>query len=79
MQEELISKNEYMRRYKVGLKKLNEMISNKEVIMRGGKIVISNQTVSLEDYEAERERRIKAEQKLEIMTQRISNLLKEVS
>ena len=79
MQEELISKNEYMRRYKVGLKRLNEMISNKEVIMRGGKIVISKQTVSLEDYEAERERRIKAEQKLEIMTLRISNLLKEVN
>ena len=79
MREELISKNEYMRRYKVGLKRLNEMIANNEVIMRGGKIVISNQTVSLEDYEAERERRIKAEQKLEIMTQRISNLLKEVS
>ena len=79
MQEELISKNEYMRRYKVGLKRLNEMIYKKEVIMRGGKIVISKQTVSLEDYEAERERRIKAEQKLEIMTQRISNLLKEVS
>lgn len=79
MQEELISKNEYMRRYKVGLKRLNEMIANKEVIMRGGKIVISKQTVPLEEYETEREKRIKAEQKLEIMTQRISNLLKEVS
>lgn len=51
MKEELISKSEYMRRYKVGFARLQEMIHNGELEMKGGKILIKQQAVPIEMYE----------------------------
>lgn len=77
--EELVSQAEYKRRYKIGDKTLKQMIYNKELELRGKKIVIkNNDVVSREVYENEKERRIIAEQKLKIIENRLVFMLKEV-
>lgn len=70
--EEWISLNEFMKRYKVGYDVALQMIHEKEVECKktsGGryKIKVGGDTVSKELYEAEKEKRIKAETKLELL------------
>lgn len=69
--EEWISLNEFMRRQKVGYNTVLQMIANHEVdyIKTGTryKIKVGGNTVSREIYEQEKERRIKAEHKLELL------------
>ena len=71
--EEFISLNEYMKRYHVGHKEVTRMIENNELEYRltdGGhyKIKVGGNTVSREVYEAEKEKRIQAETKLNLLT-----------
>lgn len=70
--EEWISLNEFMQRYKIGHDVALQMIHNKEVECRktpGGryKIKIGGDTVSKEIYDKEKERRIQAETKIELL------------
>lgn len=70
--EEWISLNEYMARYHTGYKEVKRMIENNEVEYKqteGGhyKIKVGGNAVSIEIYEKERERRIKAETKLSLL------------
>ena len=72
MQEEWISLNEYMRRYHMGYEVITQMINNKEIESKktpGGhyKIKIGGNTVSIETFEQEKERRIKAETTLKLL------------
>ena len=72
MEPELISLNEYMRRYKVGYNVVLQMIHNGEIEARktpGGryKIKVGGDTVSREMYDALHERCIEAETKLEVL------------
>lgn len=70
--EEWISLNEFMRRNKVGYEVALQMIHNGEIECRktpGGryKIRVGGDTVSKEMYEQEKEKRIQAETKLELL------------
>lgn len=66
--EELISQAEFKRRYKIGDKKLKEMIYNKELEVKGNKILIRhNDVVSRDLYEHEKEKRIMLEEKLKMI------------
>ena len=72
MEEKWISQNEYMKKFHCGHKDIQRMIENNEVEYRktaGGhfKIKISGDTVSREIYEKEREKRIQAETKLQLV------------
>ena len=70
--EEWISLNEYMRRYRMGYNEVKRLILKNDVEWRqteGGhyKIKVGGDTVSREQYEYERERRIQAETTLELL------------
>lgn len=60
---ELVTRNQYMKRYNIGYEKLQRMIAKKEVdyLKEADRIRIDENTVSIELYEAERARRIEAE------------------
>ena len=63
---ELVTKNQYMKRFNIGYPKLLEMIAKKEVdyLPIADRIRIDENTVSIELYNAEVKRRIIAEEKL---------------
>lgn len=70
--EEWISLSEYMKRYHTGYKEVKRMIDNNELEHRkteGGqyKIKVGGNTVSREMYETEKEKRIQAETKLNLV------------
>ena len=72
MEEEWISLNEYMTRFHIGHKEVKRMIDNKELEYKkteGGhyKIKVGGNSVSREIYEKEKEKRIQAETKLELL------------
>lgn len=75
--EEWISLNKFMKRHKVGYKVVMQMIANHEVdyIKTGTryKIKVGGNTVSREIYEQEKEKRIKAEAKLELLKKILEN------
>ena len=70
--EEWISLTEYMKRFHLGYKEVKKMIDNNELEYKqseGGRfrIKVGGNTVSRELYETEKEKRIKAETKLELL------------
>ena len=70
--EEWISLTEYMKRFHLGYKEVKKMIDNNELEYKqseGGrfKIKVGGNTVSRELYETEKEKRIQAETKLELL------------
>jgi hypothetical protein len=70
--EEWISLTEYMKRFHIGYKEVKKMIDNNEFEYKqsdGGhfRIKIGGNTVSRELYESEKEKRIQAETKLELL------------
>lgn len=70
--EEWISLNEFMKRKKIGYKLAIQLIKNKEVDAKqlpGGryKIKVGGDSISKDLYEHEKERRIQAETKLEML------------
>lgn len=72
MEEEWISLNEFMRRRKIGYEVALQMIENNEVEYKktaGGryKIKVGGNAVSREVFEQEREKRIQAETKLNLL------------
>lgn len=72
MEEEWISMTEYMKRYKIGYETVKNMIYKKELEVKetpGGqyRIKVGKDNVSRKVYEAEKERRIQAETKLDIL------------
>ncbi len=72
METEWISLNEFMRRNRIGYEVALQMIENKEVECRrtnGGhyKIKVGGDTVSRNLYEIEKEKRIEAETKLQLL------------
>ena len=78
MEEEWISMTEYMKRYYIGYETLKNMIYKKELEVRetsGGqyRIRVGKDNVSRKVYEAEKERRIQAETKLDILKKIILN------
>lgn len=66
---ELITRNQYMKRYNIGYDKLQRMIAKKEVdyLEEADRIRIDENTVRIELYNEEVARRIKAEEKLNAM------------
>jgi len=68
---ELITRNQYMKRYNIGYDKLQRMIAKKEVdyLQEADRIRIDEKTVSIDLYEQEKARRIKAEEKLNLLKQ----------
>lgn len=72
MQDEYISLNEFMKRYKIGYNNVLQMINNKEIEAHktvGGqyKIRITKDSVSREVYEEEHKRRIEAETTIDLL------------
>ena len=70
--EEWISLKKYMKRFHIGYKEVKKMIDNNELEYKqsdGGhfRIKIGGNTVSRELYESEKEKRIQAETKLELL------------
>ena len=70
--EEWISLTEYMKRFQLGYKEVKKMIDNNELEYKqseGGRfrIKVGGNTVSRELYETEKEKRIQAETKLELL------------
>lgn len=70
--EEWISLTEYMKRFHLGFKEVKKMMDNKELEYKkseGGhfRIKVGGNTVSRELYESEKEKRIQAETKLELL------------
>ncbi len=70
--EEWISLTEYMKRFHLGYKEVKKMIDNNELEYKqseGGRfrIKVGGNTVSRELYETEKEKRIQAETKLELL------------
>ena len=70
--EEWISLTEYMKRLHLGYKEVKKMIDNNELEYKqseGGRfrIKVGGNTVSRELYESEKEKRIQAETKLELL------------
>lgn len=70
--EEWISLTEYMKRFRLGYKEVKKMIDNNELEYKqseGGRfrIKVGGNTVSRELYESEKEKRIQAETKLELL------------
>lgn len=70
--EEWISLTEYMKRFHIGFKEVKKMMDNKELEYKkseGGhfRIKVGGNTVSRELYESEKEKRIQAETKLELL------------
>ena len=73
--EEWISLTEYMKRFHLGYKEVKKMIDNNELEYKqseGGRfrIKVGGNTVSRELYESEKEKRIQAETKLELLNRR---------
>lgn len=66
---ELLTRNQYMKRYNIGYEKLQKMIANKEVdyLKEAERIRIDENTVSMELFNEERQRRIEAETKIELL------------
>ena len=64
---ELITKNQFMKRYNIGYDKLQKMIANKEVeyLPTADRIRVNENVVSVEIYNEEVKRRIEAESQLE--------------
>lgn len=82
MEEKWISLSAFMKLRKIGYDTAMEMIENKEVEYRksaGGryKIKIGGNMVSQEVYEKEKERRIQAETKLELVLKIVREEVKE--
>lgn len=73
--EELISINEYMRRYGVGYGSVKRMIANQELETRGKKIVIRKNSVPIELYEKVLSENVK----LKTILQNSKKILEEVS
>ena len=70
--EEWISLTEYMKRFHLGYKEVKKMIDNNELEYKqseGGRfrIKVGGNTVSRELYESEKEKRIQAETKPELL------------
>ena len=70
--EEWISLTEYMKRFHLGYKEVKKMIDNNELEYKqseGGRfrIKVGGNTVSRELYESEKEKRIQAETRLELL------------
>ncbi len=70
--EEWISLNEYMTRFHIGYKEVKRMIDNNELEYKqteGGhyKIKVGGNSVSREIYEKEKEKRVRAETKLQLL------------
>ena len=70
--EEWISLTEYMKRFHLGYKEVKKMIDNNDLEYKqseGGRfrIKVGGNTVSRELYESEKEKRIQAETKLELL------------
>ena len=72
---ELLTKNQYKKRFNIGDDKLKKMIANKEVdyLATADRIRIDENTVSIELYNEERAKRVKAETKLQMMQQILVN------
>lgn len=68
---ELITRNQYMKRYNIGYDKLQRMIAKNEVdyLPEADRIRLDEKTVSIDLYEQEKARRIKAEEKLNLLKQ----------
>lgn len=64
---ELITKNQFMKRYNIGYDKLQKMIANKEVeyLPTADRIRVNENVVSVDIYNEEVKRRIEAESQLE--------------
>lgn len=64
---ELLTRNQFMKRYNVGYDKLQKMIANKEVeyLPTADRIRINENVVSVDIYNEEVKRRIEAESQLE--------------
>ena len=64
---ELLTRNQFMKRYNVGYDKLQKMIANKEVeyLPTADRIRVNENVVSVEIYNEEVKRRIEAESQLE--------------
>ncbi len=73
--EDLISMNEYMRRYGVGYESVKRMIANKELEMKGKKIVIRKNSVPIELYE----KVVVENTKLKTIIQNSKKILEEVN
>ena len=63
---ELLTRNQYMKRFNLGYEKLQRMIAKKEVdyLPEADRIKIAENVVSITLYEEEKAKRIKAEEKL---------------
>ena len=63
---ELLTRNQYMKRFNIGYEKLQRMIAKKEVdyLPEADRIKIDENVVSITLYEEEKAKRIKAEEKL---------------
>ena len=76
--EEWISLNQFMKRQNIGYKTVLQMLENKEIdYIRTGtryKIKVGGNTVSRDIYEKEKERRIQAETKLQMLKDFINEL-----
>lgn len=66
---ELLTRNQYMKRFNIGYEKLQKMIANKEVdyLKEAERIRIDENTVSIEMFNEERQKRIEAETKIELL------------
>ena len=76
--EEWVSLNEFARRMKIGQSKVLKLIADNEIeYMKTGtryKIKVGGNTVSRDIYEKEKERRIQAETKLQMLKDFINEL-----
>lgn len=74
---ELITRNQYMKRYNIGYDKLQRMIAKKEVdyLEEADRIRIDEKTVSIELYNAEVARRIKAEENLKSIKEFVKGVI----
>lgn len=66
---ELLTRNQYMKRFNIGYDKMQKMIANKEVdyLKTADRIRIDENMVSIDLFNEERKRRIEAETKLELL------------
>ena len=74
---ELITRNQYMKRYNVGYEKLQRMIAKKEVdyLEEADRIRIDENTVRIELYNEEVARRIKAEENLKSIKEFVKGVI----
>lgn len=64
---ELLTRNQYMKKYNIGYDKMQKMIANKEVdyLPTADRIRVDENVVNIDVYNAEVQRRIEAETQLE--------------